>query len=247
MERSQVRVLNVTHVHPNQINSPTPHADHTMKLSFLDSIHVATGAIQRLFIYEGRDLPPFPSIVRSLQSSLAATLPVFLPLAGRLTFRPSTRDVVMDCSPSAVSSGVKFVEAEFSGGADDMHRLASDDEHDTEAFMHLVPDLEARELPAPVLAVQVTRPTGYGGAGGVVAVGVSIHHAVADGQSVWQFMRWWSAASREALLTAPGLVLPTFDRTAIRHPQADELAGTFLRLLAPALPMVIIRLLLLLL
>ena len=37
-------------------------------------------------------------------------------------------------APAAVSSGVKLVEAELSGGADTMRRLARDEEHDAEAF-----------------------------------------------------------------------------------------------------------------
>uniref|UniRef100_A0A8R7R098 Uncharacterized protein n=1 Tax=Triticum urartu TaxID=4572 RepID=A0A8R7R098_TRIUA len=93
-----------------------------MKLSFLDTFHVATGPIQRLFFYDGPGLPPFPSVAGSLRSSLAATLPVFLPLAGKLAFRPACGDIVVDCSPSAVSSGVKFVEAEFLAGADALRR-----------------------------------------------------------------------------------------------------------------------------
>uniref|UniRef100_A0ACD5ZPQ4 Uncharacterized protein n=1 Tax=Avena sativa TaxID=4498 RepID=A0ACD5ZPQ4_AVESA len=241
MASSQVRALNITHVHPDHSQTtirPPPLADddHTIvKLSFLDSFHVPTGPIQRLFFYEGPDLPTFPFLVGSLRSSLAAILPVFLPLAGKLTFRPSTGDVFVDFSAPAVSSGVKFVEAEFLGGADAMHRLASDDEHDAEAFAQLVPDLDDAghgQLPVPVLAVQATRPAD---GGAVVAVGVSVHHAVADGKSLWQLMRWWSAASRGDLPLA-GLVPPTFDRSVIRHQGAEELTASILRLRAPTLP-----------
>jgi len=81
-----------------------------------------------------------------------------------------------------------------------------------------------------VLAVQVTRPAV--GAGRAVVVGVSIHHAVADGHSVWQFMSAWSAVSRSPE-AASGLAPPTFDRTAIRYPKADEVARKFVRTIAP--------------
>ncbi|OEL23967.1 hypothetical protein BAE44_0015011 [Dichanthelium oligosanthes] len=190
--------------------------------------------IQRLFLYDGPDLPPFPSMVTSLQASLATTLAAFLPLAGKLAFRPDSGDVVLDCSPAAVSSGVKFVEAEISGGADEMRRLARVDEHDTEAFVQLVPEIDAARLPAPILAVQVTRPAGDGGA---VAVGVTMLHAVADGHAVWQFMRAWSTAAREGSLASAGLPPPTFDRAGVRHPKADELIGMVSRVFAPALPL----------
>nr|CAB3468288.1 unnamed protein product [Digitaria exilis] len=181
--------------------------------------------IQRLFLFDGPDLPPFPSVVSALQSSLAATLAVYLPLAGVLSFRPDSGDVVIDLSPAAISSsqGVKFVEAEFAGSAEAMRRLARDDEHDTGAFVRLVPELEAARLPAPVLAV-----------------GVSIRHAVADGHAVWQFLRAWSTASREGpgSLNEPGFVQPTFDRTGIiRCTRSAEVSRAVLSMVSPALPL----------
>ncbi|KAL6606611.1 hypothetical protein ACP70R_042264 [Stipagrostis hirtigluma subsp. patula] len=235
---SRVRVLNVTHVLPDQdhsgVYSPQPLPDDgVVKLSFMDSLFVDRVPMQRLFFYEGPEVPPFPSLVGSLQSSLAAVLAVFPPLVGKLTHRASTGDVVIDCSPAAVSTGVEFVEAEYAGSIDDMHRLAGGDEHDTEALMQLGPELKAGQLPAPVLAVQVTRPAVGGGR--AVVVGVSIHHAVADGHSVWQFMRAWSAVSRREA-SASDLVAPTFDRTAIRYAKSEEVARKILRAIAPALP-----------
>lgn len=240
---SLVRVLAVSHVHPDEaaVGAAWP-PPNTVELSFLDSFQVARGAIQRLFFYEGDDLPPFQSIVGALQSSLAAALPVFLPLSGKLAYLPESGDVVIDYSPDAVSPGVKFVEAEYSGSVDDMRRLAGDDEHQIEAFLQLVPELEVSMLPAPLLAVQITRPRDDNvGGGGAVAVGVAIHHGVADGQSVWQFIKAWAAAARGGSPAGQGLVPPTFDRSRIRHPTADshELAHTILHKMSPALPMVI--------
>ncbi|EAY99637.1 hypothetical protein OsI_21614 [Oryza sativa Indica Group] len=238
-----VRVLAVSHVHPDEaaVGAAWP-PPNTVELSFLDSFQVARGAIQRLFFYEGDDLPPFQSIVGALQSSLAAALPVFLPLSGKLAYLPESGDVVIDYSPDAVSPGVKFVEAEYSGSVDDMRRLAGDDEHQIEAFLQLVPELEVSMLPAPLLAVQITRPRDDNvGGGGAVAVGVAIHHGVADGQSVWQFIKAWAAAARGGSPAAgPGLVPPTFDRSMIRHPKVDghQLSRTFLHKMSPALPVV---------
>uniref|UniRef100_K3Y0X2 Uncharacterized protein n=1 Tax=Setaria italica TaxID=4555 RepID=K3Y0X2_SETIT len=221
---SQVRVLNISHV------------------------RAIPKKIQRLFFFDGPDLPPFPSVVSALRSSLAATLTVFLPLDGELTFRHDSGDVVIYFSPAAISSspGVKFVEAEFAGGADGMRRLARDDAHDTEAFARLVPALDAESLPTPVLAVQVTSPADGGAAVAVVgekdfACGrltrVSIRLAAADGHAVWQFLRAWSTASREGpgSLAAADFVQPTFDRAGIRHPQSAEIACTLLSKAAPAL------------
>jgi hypothetical protein len=83
----------------------------------------------------------------------------------------------MDFSPSSVSSGVKFVEAEYNGGIEDMHRVAGScsDEGDREAVMLLGLELDATQLPALVLAVQVTRlSVGGGGRTAVVAVAVRV-------------------------------------------------------------------------
>ncbi|TVU12674.1 hypothetical protein EJB05_46327, partial [Eragrostis curvula] len=225
----RVRVLNVTNVLPSQdqgavYSSPPPPDDGLIKLSFMDALFIDRAPMQRLFFDEGPDVPPFPSLVRYLQTSLAVVLAVFIPLASKLTYRPSTGDVVVDCSRGAVSSGVKYVEAEYSGSIDDMRRLAVGDEHDTEALMQL----------GPVLAVQVTRPVV--GDGHSAVVGVAIHHALAEGLSVWRFIRAWSAVSREGWQAASGLESPTFDRTVIRYSRAEEAARKILHAIAPALP-----------
>ncbi|KAJ1257952.1 hypothetical protein BS78_10G036200 [Paspalum vaginatum] len=238
--RSRVRVLAVTHVLPAQGQAGTsslealPDDEGHVKLSFMDALFVDRVPMQRLFFYEGPGVPPFPSLVHSLKSSLAAALAIFRPLAGKLTHRALTGDVVVDCSPAAVSPGVRFVEAEYAGSVHDMRRLAVGEEHHTEALMQLGAELSAGRLPAPVLAVQVTRPAGGGGRG--VVVGVSVHHAVADGHSLWRFMRAWSAVSRDPAASDTDLVPPTWDRTAIRYPEAEEVARKFLRTIAPALP-----------
>ncbi|TVU12664.1 hypothetical protein EJB05_46315, partial [Eragrostis curvula] len=100
--------------------------------------------------------------------------------------------------------------------------------------MQLGPVPDVGPLPVPVLAVQVARPAV--GNGHYVVVGVAIHHAVADGLSVWRFMKAWSAVSRAGWQAASGLESPTFDRTAIRYPGAEEAARKILHAIALALP-----------
>jgi hypothetical protein len=140
----RVRVLDVTHVSPEETaNRPRDHA--AIKLSPFDTFILALPPVQFIFFYDDESLPPFPSLVSSLRTSLAATLALFAPLAGKLTACPND-DVVIDCSPDAVRPGVKFVEAEYSGDSADMRRLARDVEHDTEAFFQLVPELELGRL-----------------------------------------------------------------------------------------------------
>ncbi|KAF8697635.1 hypothetical protein HU200_035824 [Digitaria exilis] len=226
---SRVRALSVTHVRPTGTSNTD---DHTIKLSLFDTLFIALTPIRRLFFYHADDLPPFPDLVHTLRSSLAATLAVFPPLAGKVAVSSASgdNDVVIDCSPSTISQGgVRFVEAEYAG---DLRRLAAAAEHDAEAYAQLAPALDVRKLPAPALAVQVTRGIG------AVVVGVSMNHVVADGQALWEFIRAWAAAARGGGSTAAG-VMPTFERAAINmYPRAEEVARKFLRVFAPALPTV---------
>jgi hypothetical protein len=159
----------------------------------------------------------------------AIKLSLFTPLAGNLTTASSGEDVFVDCSPDSVSLGVRFVEAKYAG---DMRLLASDAGHDVEAFVQLVPDLPRGRLPAPVLAVQVTRPSqaDSSSGAGIVAVSAAVHHAVVDGQALWQFLRTWAAASRRRPSTALRLIN--------RRPNAEVVARKFVRVFAPALPTV---------
>nr|XP_025878331.1 malonyl-coenzyme:anthocyanin 5-O-glucoside-6'''-O-malonyltransferase [Oryza sativa Japonica Group] len=228
---AEVRVVAAIRV-PLLRRSP-PHLEQ-IPLSLFDVWFLPQPPIQRLFLYDddggggGAD-DYFPSLVESLRSSLADAVAVFFPLAGKLTYVPSTGDVVVDCSPSAVGDGVAFLEAESDG---DARALSAAKRHDVPAFLRLVPSLEAPELPAPVLAVQVTRFVGGGDRGGV-AVGVAVHHAVADGLSFWRFMDVWSAAARGR----PSPPAPVFDRSAIVHPMAADVARRILRKVTPELPL----------
>ena len=112
----------------------------------------------------------------------------------------------------------------------DVRRLAGDEEHDVQTFERLVPELDMTELPAPLLAVQATRLEGAG-----VALGVTVHHAVADGRSLWRFVEAWAAACRG---DTPPVPPPCFDRSRVRLHGGEELARTVLRDSAPNLPVV---------
>lgn len=207
-------------------DGPYPPPGITVPLSFFDTFWIFLPPVQRLFLYPDAALP-FSSIVDSLKSSLSRTLPLFHPFGGKLTYFPASGDAVIDCSTATVD-GVAFVEAESDL---DIRRLAGDEIHDFESFLQLVPDLRAQELPAPVLAIQVTAFTGGG-----VAVGLAFLHVVMDGKGLSRFVETWAAACRVG--GAPPVPVPLHDRAAIRHAGAQEIARKFLRQLAPALPKV---------
>lgn len=233
-----VRVLSVSRVvpAPAPADGSTAAADPVVvKLSFFDTPWVVLPPIQRVFLYE---LPgvddidaEFTAAVARLKTSLAATLAAYMPLAGKLAYVAGTGDVVVDC---ADDPGVAFVEAEADADAEsmDVRRLAGDEAHDIPAFLALVPELSTKVLPAPVLSVQATRLPRGGG----LALGLSVHHAVADGQAVWRFMAAWVSAARDGSPVTESLPPPHFGREVVHVPNGDESARQMLKMIAPNLP-----------
>jgi hypothetical protein len=222
-----VRVLAVSRVAPAE-RAGGGDQERVVKLSFFDTPWIVLPPIQRVFLYD-LPAPAFAAAVARLKASLAATLAPYLPLAGKLSYLADAEEVVIDC---ASDPGVAFLEAE---AAADFRRLAGDEAHDVAALVALVPDLDARVLPAPVLSVQATRLGEEG-----MALGVSVHHAVADGQAVWRFMAAWAAAAWEGSPVNAELGPPHYTREVINFPRGDEFARRMLKMVAPNLPVVCI-------
>jgi hypothetical protein len=217
---SPVRVI-----HASYVNVPATAALplEPIKLTAMEAIWVIMPVLQHVLLYEGADMPPFEDILQALRSSLAVTLGSFAPLAGKLVHLKDTGDVAISCS---ASDSVKFVVAESDT---DVRRLALDEEHDLPVLEQLVPDVDMSELPTAVLAVQATRFDGG------VAVGVTVHHAVADGRSLWTFVEAWATACRGE---TPALT-PSFDRSLVKLPRGEEEeARRIFHKWAPNLPLV---------
>ncbi|KAG2569151.1 agmatine coumaroyltransferase-like [Panicum virgatum] len=217
-----VRIVDVGYVPaPAAAAPPGP-----IKLNAMEAQWVVAPVLQHLLLFEGDQLPPFDDVVRSLKSSLAATLATHAPLAGKLHHLAESGEVAIRCS--AADEGVRFVVAETDA---DARRLACDEDHDVLTFVGLVPEVDMYRLPAPLLAVQATR---LGGGGGV-ALGLTVHHAVADGRSLWRFVEAWAAACRG---DAPPEPPPCFDRSRVGLPGGEELARSVVRKYMPDLPVV---------
>jgi len=149
-----VRIVDVSYV-SLPAEAALPPGD--LKLNAMEVQWLVLPLLQHLLFFEGDQLPPFDTVVQSLQCSLAATLSYYAPLAGKLVHLADTGDVAIRCSAS--DDGVRFVVAESEA---DVRRLAGDEEHDVQTFERLVPELDMTELPAPLLAVQATRLEGAG-------------------------------------------------------------------------------------
>ncbi|CAN6229745.1 unnamed protein product [Urochloa humidicola] len=217
-----VRIVDVSYV-AVPANAALPPED--IKLNAMEAQWLVLPLLQHLLLFEGDQLPPFDAVVHSLKSSLAASLATFAPLAGKLVHLADTGDVAIRCSSASSDAGVRFVVAE--SGAD-VRRLAGDEELDVQTLQRLVPEVDMGVLPAPLLAVQATHLEGGG-----VALGITVHHAVADGRSVWRFVDTWAAACRG---DTPAMPPPCFDRSRVKLPGGEELARSVLRKYVPNLP-----------
>uniref|UniRef100_I1PPQ8 Uncharacterized protein n=1 Tax=Oryza glaberrima TaxID=4538 RepID=I1PPQ8_ORYGL len=184
----------------------------------MEALWLPFPVLQHVLFYEAAGLTPFDSVVDSLRSSLGATLATFAPLAGKLVHLEDTGDVAIACS---ASDAVRFVEAECDA---DVRRVAGDEAHDLRTFEQLVPELDMSKLPTSVLAVQATCLQGG------LAVGVTLHHGVADEKSFWTFVEAWASACR-CRGEAPAAT-PCFDRSVIKWPGGEEIARSVLRVRA---------------
>ncbi|CAM0901901.1 unnamed protein product [Alopecurus aequalis] len=216
---SPVRIIETSYVSAPATTAPPPGP---IKLNAMEALWVSLPLLQHVLLFdlEGADMPLFDTIVESLQCSLAATLGTFGPLAGKLVHLKDTGDVGISCS---ASDGVMFVVAESDA---DISRLAGDEQHDLGVLERLVPKVDMTELPTALLAVQATRfEAGF-------AVGLTAHHAVMDGRSLWAFVETWAASCRGET----PVMAPTFDRSLVSLPGGHDLASGILRKFAPNLP-----------
>ncbi|KAF3327296.1 malonyl-coenzyme A:anthocyanin 3-O-glucoside-6''-O-malonyltransferase-like protein [Carex littledalei] len=222
------QVLKVSRVALQPGSYPAP--GETIQLSFLDSIWVTLRHMQCIFLYPDTADGSFPAILDSLKTSLGLILPSFHPFAGKLTYKSSAAKAIIDCSASAIREGVTIIEAESDL---DIHCIAKEEVHDLESFVQLVPNITVLELPTDVLAVQVTRFSNGG-----VALVIAMHHAVADGRGLWQFMEAWASTCRTG--SVPSVPMPVHDRAIINYPGGDEIAKDFTKKLSPALPKIVL-------
>jgi hypothetical protein len=218
---SPVRIIETSYVSAPATTALPPEPN---KLTVMEAIWVTIPLLQHVLLYdsEGADMPLFDTIVESLRSALAATLGSFAPLAGRLVHLKDTGDVALSCSSS---NGVVFVVAESDAN---ISRLAGDEDHDISVLQRLVPKVDMTELPTAVLAVQATRFEGG------MAVGLTAHHGVMDGRSLWTFVEAWATSCRGETT----VMAPSFDRSLVNLPGGDELARSVLQQVAPNLPSV---------
>ncbi|KAJ0575692.1 putative transferase [Helianthus annuus] len=139
-------------------------------------------------------------VLQTLKASLSSTLVHFFPLAGRLSFITRGR-LELDCN----GAGVQFIEAYADANLADLDSLLP-----SPVYHQLIPSIDYQNTPLeeiPLLVLQVTRFVCGG-----FSLGLSISHAVADGQSALHFVSEWARVSRGELVETP----PYLDRKVLR-------------------------------
>ncbi|KAK3157422.1 hypothetical protein QOZ80_2AG0122000 [Eleusine coracana subsp. coracana] len=201
-------------------DGPLPAPGRRVPLSPFDAYWVPLPPVRRVFLFTPP--VPFPDVVRALKSSLATVLPTFHLFAGELAYDPDSRSIALVVREDG--AGVAFVDAET-----EMELARLVEEYDVDALGQLVPGIHREELPAPVMAVQVTEFV----AGGI-AVGVALHHTAADGRGLWRFIQTWAAAAAGSPVSQLGTAL--HDRRLVHFQGDEDLANFFLKHVAPELP-----------
>nr|QDF44406.1 quinate O-hydroxycinnamoyltransferase [Phacelia campanularia] len=191
-QKTKIHVKETNLIHPA---NPTP-----LKKLWNSNLDVLVGRIHILtvYIYKPNAQQNFFDS-QLLKQALSNVLVSFYPMAGRLG-RDENGRIEINCN----AEGVLFVEAETDSAIDE--------------FDEFTPSLEIRKMlvPAvdysgdissyPLVMVQVTRFKCGG-----VALGVGIHHTLADGVSALHFISTWSDMARGLSIAMP----PFIDRTLL--------------------------------
>ncbi|XP_073009628.1 malonyl-coenzyme:anthocyanin 5-O-glucoside-6'''-O-malonyltransferase-like [Typha latifolia] len=188
----------------------------SLPLTFFDIIFHNFHPVQRVFFYETSlstsifllaELP-------KLKKSLALTLNLFYPLAGKLKRTSDGQQPQVLCSDDD-----DFVWLTVAVSGDDFYDLAGYHAREVSRFHPLVPTLQyyGNGRAQAVLAIQLTIFPNVG-----VAIGTTLHHAVADGSSYTHFMKTWARVHKHEETTRPFL-----DRSVVLDPKG--LKGRFLK------------------
>ncbi|KAJ3685674.1 hypothetical protein LUZ61_014838 [Rhynchospora tenuis] len=217
-----VRILGSSKV-GSQHNDSLPPSSST-HLSFFDVWWISLQPVKTVLLYPEAAISP--ASFDSFKSSLSLILPRFYPLAGDLTYQPTTGEVTIVCSDE---SGVTVTEAESDL---DISFLAGDPTHDMDSFFKLVPNVAHEEMPVPILSVQFTRFSCGG-----VAVGIALHHVAMDAMGQYKFIECWAKTCCDGSVPSGDLNI-LHDRAVIKYPNMDGLKNETLKDVAPNLPKV---------
>uniref|UniRef100_A0A0D6QVS0 Uncharacterized protein n=2 Tax=Araucaria cunninghamii TaxID=56994 RepID=A0A0D6QVS0_ARACU len=162
-------------------------------LSILDFWFLPFRNVQRLFFYRISAEDEYSLVVDRLRESLSSVLVYFYPLAGRIDNGESGRPAI-DCN----DDGVEFVEASIDMPFQLLERDGFERRPFFQTLVRVANPLLHQNYTPPVLSIQVTAFEGSG-----ICIGTTLHHAIADGNSFWHFMKSWVECSRGLPVSKP--------------------------------------------
>lgn len=196
--------------------SPPPGAaaQITLPLTFLDVVWLQMPPVHRLLFY------PHPlsktefvdKVMPHMKNSLSETLQHFSPLAGKAVVSPDH----FNLSELRYSDG-DAVPLVFAFSAEGFNPFASYSPRSCTDFHPLVPRLPPTSrapdghVVFPVFALQVTLFPDVG-----ICIGVTNHHVVGDGNTIFRFMKAWAFFSSSNSLRCHDCSLPFYDRREVR-------------------------------
>ncbi|KAK7277068.1 hypothetical protein RIF29_18217 [Crotalaria pallida] len=217
-----VKVVEVCLVAPKS-GSPT-----SLPLTFYDRRCLRLLPVEHLFFYEfpKSSSPPssscssfFDSVVPNLKHSLSLTLQHFLPFAGNLTWSfhdSSSPFPIINYNPG---DAVPLTIAE-SSNPQNFNIICSNLCEESKRHP-LIPFLNTSDEKASLLAIQATLFPTIG-----FCIGITTHHAAADGIAISLFIRAWAYTCSKLLmessplslssLSLPEHLIPLYDRSVIR-------------------------------
>ncbi|KAL5992247.1 hypothetical protein ACLOJK_013163 [Asimina triloba] len=197
-----LKLLDVSHVSPPSGSVP----ETSLPLTFFDLFWIGLPPIQRLFFYE-LDTTTTTHFVNlqlpKIKHSLSISLQSFFSLAGHIRLSHSDGNhEIHYADGNSVSLTVAESEADF-------HKLIQNNPKGATEVRPFLP-----QLPSPsLLALQFTIFPGAG-----IVMGISLHHAAADGRSLAHFMKYWSCICRTGKDDNASIIQPPFyDRTALQE------------------------------
>ncbi|MCO5561877.1 hypothetical protein L7F22_015502 [Adiantum nelumboides] len=161
---------------------------------------------QRILFFkvdQNQPLSHLDFVISHLKASLASALVEFFPWAGRV-FEQEDRRLALDCNDAGVPFIEAYIDMPFSA-------LEKDGFQHRPFFKHFPPHGDVTKWNGPddpLLSIQVTRfPRDEG-----FVLGIGHSHIVADGASLWHFMKSWGECARGVALSMP----PVHMREALR-------------------------------
>ncbi|CAL5341196.1 unnamed protein product [Camellia sinensis] len=178
-----------------------------LPLSEWDQIGIITHVPNIYFYKPPKEwLTPTYKIIKTLRDSLSLALVHFYPLAGRLSSIGGGR-LALDCN----AMGVQLIEADSESKLDDFGDFSPSPELDC-----LIPCVNFKSTPIHELSLLIVQLTKFSCGG--ISLGMTISHAVVDGQSAIHFMSEWARLARREPISAS----PFLDRKVVEDLRAVD-------------------------